>query len=76
MSKLYFDAVREGYGLDQIRRTMTVGELMDFLSQFDEDTPIYTTHDNRYTYGGVREAMFSEWEDGEDENDEEDDYDE
>lgn len=30
---------------------MTAGELMDFLSQYDEDTPIYTTHDNRYTYG-------------------------
>ena len=38
---------------------MTAGELMDFLSQYDEGIPIYTTHDNCYTYGGVREDMFS-----------------
>lgn len=70
--KLYFDAMREGYSPDQIWRTMTVGELMGFLSQYDEDTPIYTTHDNRYTYGGIREDMFSEvYSDG-NENDEED----
>lgn len=73
MMKLYFEALREGYGPDQIRRTMTVGELIDFLSQYDEDTPIYTTHDNRYTYGGIREDMFTEVYPGEDENDEEED---
>lgn len=53
---------------------MTTGELMDFLSQYDEDTPIYTTHDNRYTYGGIREDMFSEVcsDENDNDNDEED----
>ncbi len=70
--KLFFDARREGHSPDQICSTMTAGELMDFLSQYDEDTPIYTTHDNRYTYGGIREDMFSEVYSDENDNDEED----
>lgn len=70
MMKLYFEAVREGYGPEQVRGTMTVGELIDFLSQYDEDTPIYTTHDNRYTFGGIREDMFSEVFDNEEDDDE------
>lgn len=70
--KLFFDARREGYSPDQICSTMTAGELMDFLSQYDEDIPIYTTHDNRYTYGGIREDMFSEVCSDENDNDEED----
>lgn len=68
--KLYLDTVREGYGPDQVQRTMTVGELISFLEQYDDDTPIYTTHDNRYTYGGIREDRFSEIYPGDDENDE------
>lgn len=40
MEKLIYSTFREGYGTDQIRRTMTVGELIDFLSQYDEDTPV------------------------------------
>ena len=68
--KLYFEAVREGYCPEQVRGTMTVGELIDFLSQYDEDTPIYTTHDNRYTFGGIREDMFSEVFDNEEDDDE------
>lgn len=70
--KLFFDARREGYSPDQICSTMTAGELMDFLSQYDEDIPIYTTHDNRYTYGGIREDMFSAIYPDKSENNEED----
>ena len=29
---LYIDAQREGYGIDQVRHTMTVGDLIDYLS--------------------------------------------
>ena len=57
---LIFNADREGYGIDQIQRTMTVGDLIDFLSQYDEDMPIYTAHDGHYTFGGVREEMFED----------------
>ena len=38
MKKLICSTFREGYGIDQIRRTMTAGELINFLAQYDEDT--------------------------------------
>lgn len=58
MEKLILDTVREGYGTDQIRRTMTVGELIAFLEDYDEDTPVYLGFDRRYTYGGITESRF------------------
>ena len=69
MTNLIFETFREGYGLDQIRRTMTVGDLISFLSDFDEDTPVYLSFDNGYTYGGITEGRFEEREEeeGEDE---------
>ena len=69
MKKLIYSTFREGYGTDQIRKTMTVGELIDFLSQYDEDTPIYLSFDNGYTYGGITEGRFDE--DYEEDNDDE-----
>ena len=59
MEILILDTFREGYGIDQIRRTMTVGELIAFLEEYDEETPVYLGFDNRYTYGGITEARFS-----------------
>ncbi len=58
--KLIMEAERTGYAPDQIRRTMTVGELIDLLSQYDEDTPVYTSQDNGYTYGGINWNSFRE----------------
>ena len=72
MAKLILNTTREGYGTDQIRRTMTAGELVEFLSDFDEDMPVYLSFDNGYTYGGIREMNFEEDYDDEDEEDEED----
>ena len=60
MEKLIYSTFREGYGIDQISRTMTVGELISFLEDYDEDTPIYLSFDNGYTYGGIIEARFEE----------------
>ena len=60
MKKLIYSTSREGYGTNQIRRTMTVGELIDVLSQYDEDTPVYLSFDNGYTYGGITEERFEE----------------
>ena len=37
---LYIDAERTGYSIDQIHSTMTAGELISYLEQFDEDTPV------------------------------------
>ena len=69
MKKLLFQTFREGYAVDQIRKTMTVGELIEFLGNYDEDTPIYLSFDNGYTYGGITENHFEE-DYGEDEEDE------
>lgn len=60
MEKLIYSTFREGYGIDQISRTMTVGDLISFLKDYDEDTPIYLSFDNGYTYGGITEARFEE----------------
>lgn len=45
---------REGYSVDQCYRTMTVGELKESLSQFEESLPIYFSHDGGYSYGSLR----------------------
>ena len=69
---IIINANREGYGIDQIRSTMTVGELIDALSDFDEDTPVYIGNDRQsygwYTYGGITMRDIEET-DGEDEED-------
>ena len=69
MERLIYNTFREGYGIDQVRKTMTVGELMAFLEDYDEDTPVYLSFDNGYTYGGITKDRFEEnyGGDGEDE---------
>ena len=53
MNAVYFNTKRNGYGPDQCGHTMTVGELITLLGEFDEDTPIYFKNDNGYTYGSI-----------------------
>ena len=65
MRALIMEAERTGYSIDQIRQTMTVGDLIAFLSDYDEDTPIYTSQDNGYTFGGIEYNNFREEEDEE-----------
>ena len=67
MAKLMIDADREGYSPSQIRRTMTVGELIEYLEQFDEEELVFLRHDRGYTYGGITECSFDEVEDEEEE---------
>lgn len=55
---IVIDTFREGYGFDQISKTMTVKELIEFLQDFDEDEKVYLGFDRRWTYGGIREGMF------------------
>ena len=58
--KLFIEGRREGYATDQIGRTMTVGELIEFLEQFDEDAEIFLNNDNGYTFGSITESSFEE----------------
>ena len=54
MTNVYIDSRRDGYSPSQCHDTMTVGELIDILSQYDEDQPVYIRNDNGYTYGSVQ----------------------
>lgn len=51
---------RTGYNPDQIIRTVTVGELIEILEQFDPEAEVFTSHDNGYTYGGIGWDDFTE----------------
>ena len=57
---LLIEAQREGYALNQITSTMTVGELIAYLEQYDEDVKVYLSHDGGYTYGGIRQKDITE----------------
>ena len=52
---LFIEGRREAYAPDKIRHTMTVGELIAFLEDFDEDTLVMLNNDESYTYGCITE---------------------
>lgn len=66
---LVFDADRIGYSIEQIAdKALTVGELMAFLEDYNEDDLIILAHDRGYTYGTLdlwKVATYRESEDGE-----------
>jgi len=53
MKKILLETNRRGYSTAQVGKTLTVGELIGFLSDFDENTPVYFSNDNGYTYGSL-----------------------
>ena len=53
---LMFNTSRDGYGVDQCGETMTVKELIELLSEYDEDTEIFYKNDDGYTYGRITEG--------------------
>ena len=57
---LYIEGRRNGYGIDQCGKTMTVGEMIAYLEQYDEDTKLYLKNDGGYTYGSITERSFEE----------------
>jgi hypothetical protein len=73
MSVLYIEGRRNGYDPDQCGETMTVSEMIEFLSQFDGDLPIYLNNDSGYTFSNIDEYSFSECE--HDDSDADDDCD-
>lgn len=68
---LIMNTTRSGYSPSQCYSTMTVGELIEFLSQYDPDTKIYTGHDRKYTFGEIRESQFEEYYEEDEDLDEE-----
>jgi len=67
MNRLFIEGRRQGYAPEQIKGTMTVGELINYLSDFNEDMPVMLKHDNGYTYGSITYESFEESDEGEDE---------
>ncbi|SEP83621.1 hypothetical protein SAMN04487977_101567 [Treponema bryantii] len=58
MQRVVIQTNREGYPQDQIRKTMTVSELRDYLQELESQNPtmpVYLRFDNNYTYGGITE---------------------
>lgn len=53
MTNLFINANRNGYSPEQCGHTLTVGELINYLQELDEDTKIYVSNDNGYTYGSI-----------------------
>lgn len=55
MEAVYFNTRRSGYMPEQCYSTITVGELIETLEQYDEDLPVYFRNDDGYTYGEIEE---------------------
>lgn len=59
---------RSGYTPEQCTDTLTVGALIEVLSQFDEDMLVYLKNDDGYTYGHIdRDEIWTEEYEPEDE---------
>ena len=52
---VFINANNNGYEPSQCGPTLTVGELIELLSDFDDDQPVYLKFDYGYTYGSIRE---------------------
>lgn len=50
---LTIETHRSGYSVEQCGRTLNVGELIEYLSQWDDETPVYFSNDGGYTYGSM-----------------------
>lgn len=70
MKALYIEGKRNGYGPDQCGRTLTVGELIEILEEFDYGRPVYLRNDNGYTYGSITEYNINSAEEFEEDEDE------
>ena len=72
---LKIEVSRDAYSQEDID-TMTVGELIRELRNYDEDLPVILSHDNGYTYGGLYIYNFeTDYYDDEEDEEEDDWYD-
>ena len=77
MNVLTIEAHRDGYSVDHVYETITVGDLIYFLEDYPDDTPVYISNDRGYTYGGISEDDLSlKYVEEEEEYEEEDEEDE
>ena len=50
---ILIEGARTGYSPEQVGTTLTVGELIEYLQDYDEDTPVMLCNDRGYTYGAI-----------------------
>ena len=62
MKKLVIHSKVESFTTNQCSKTMTVGELISCLQQFETDCKVYISQGNGYTYGAVKQRDFVELE--------------
>ena len=60
MNKLIINAKGNGYTTEYTKETMTVGELINYLKQFEEDTQVYIKQDGTCVIGGITTTSFKE----------------
>lgn len=53
MKKLVIPVHRSAYSVYGCNGAITVRDLIERLEDYDEDTQIYFSHDNGYTYGAL-----------------------
>jgi len=53
---VFINANNNGYEPSQCGPTLTVGELIEILSYFEKDQPVYLRFDNGYSYGSIYEG--------------------
>ena len=51
---IIFEARREEYSIEDVRKPITVEQLKRMLDEYDDDDMIIISHDNGYTYGSLR----------------------
>lgn len=60
MNPVFINTTRSGYTPSQCEATLTVGELMEILAEFNEEQPVYLRNDDGYTYGHITERAVTD----------------
>ena len=58
MANIIIKSHRDGYRISQVENTMTVGQLISYLQNFNENDKLYVSHDGGFMYSGVYEEDF------------------
>lgn len=68
MKKTYLciNTTRTCYALSQMGRTLTIGELIERLQEYDLSMPVAFKNDNGYTYGEIYGENLEEQDEDED----------
>lgn len=64
MEAILIEVTRDAYSIEDVAATLTAGQLAEYFAQiaeeYGEDAPVYTSHDNGYTYGGITSYNFKD----------------